>query len=353
VWHGGHYTPIPIPNGPDTWFRVVPLCYDSGVSRLTRSTPSPVPDIQASNASAGVFRTLRDGEIAALVTLLERESKPSNVTIIRCRLEELGADALPWLDAAAAERGARDGAAAMLATHIRRQAFDSDWSRWAASRAPDLEGGAVLIDRFGDPLRDPSGISRTLDQLADAMGRQLVGASHAEQQLERVRTFLFSEAGFRGNTTLYEDPENSYLSSVLVRRRGIPVSLSVVVLLLARRLNLPIVGIGMPGHFLVRYGADPSGPYIDAFGGGRILTRDDCAAWLRASGAVFDSRMLRPVGPRYIVGRMLRNLVAVFAKRGESSEAQLLGGHLNRVVGGSESAPGLAESRRPDADGLG
>lgn len=281
---------------------------------------------------------MSDSEIAALVTLLERESKRDNVAIIRGRLEEVGAVALPWLDAAAAAPGSRSGASAALATHIRRQALDEAWGRWVNTLEADLEGGALLIDRFGDPLRDPSAVSRSLDELADALDRHLVGTSEAEEKLEALRTFLFSVAGFRGDTASYEDPANSYLSSVLARRRGIPVSLSVVVLLLARRLDLPVVGIGMPGHFLVRYGPDPSGPYVDAFGGGRVLTREDCAAWLRASGVTFDGRMLRPVGPRYIVARMLRNLVAVYTKRGDSSAAGLLSGYLKRVAGGSESA---------------
>jgi regulator of sirC expression with transglutaminase-like and TPR domain len=191
-----------------------------------------------------------------------------------------------------------------------------------------------------------------LDELADGLGRHLVGAPDVEEQVARLRAFLFSDGGFRGDRVSYEDPQNSYLSRVLDRRRGIPVSLAVVLLLLGRRLDLPIVGIGMPGHFLVRYGTHPSGPYLDAFGGGRILTRDDCAVWLRASGVAFDSRMLRPVGPRYIVGRMLRNLVAVFTKRGAASEAQLLTGYLKRVVGVSESGPaGVTPAPRPEADG--
>jgi regulator of sirC expression with transglutaminase-like and TPR domain len=294
---------------------------------------------------------LTDSAIAALVTLLERESKRENVAIIRGRLEDLGVHALPWLDAASAESGSRSEAAAALATHIRRQALDTEWRRWVDALDADLEGGALLIDRFGDPLRDPSAVSCGLDQLADELGRRLVGASDVDERVARLRAFLFTEVGFRGNTASYDDPENSYLSCVLDRRRGIPVSLSVVVLLLARRLNLPIVGIGMPGHFLVRYGTQPSGPYLDAFGGGRVLTREDCAAWLRASGLAFDSRMLRPVGPRYILARMLRNLVGVFTKQGATTEARVLTGYLKRVVGVSESgAAGVTRARRPEAD---
>lgn len=295
----------------------------------------------------GDLRPLSDGAIVALVKLLECESKLANVALIRSRLEELGLDALPWLDAGAAENGRPNGAAAALATHIRRRALAVEWTRWIQMPNADLERGVVLIDRFGDPLGDSGLVTRKLDRLAEELARRLAGASGVGERIARLRAVLFTEVGFHGNTECYEDPQNSYLSKVLIRRCGIPVSLSVVLLLLAKRLNLPIVGIGMPGHFLVRYGTDPSGPYLDAFGGGRVLTRDDCAAWLRASGFSVDARLLLPVGARYIVARMLRNLVAVFTKRGASSEAQILTGYLKRVLEVSETGTASGDEIRP------
>jgi hypothetical protein len=163
---------------------------------------------------------LTDSAIAALVTLLERESKRDNVAIIRSRLEAIGSDALPWLDAAAATGNGGCEAAAELATHIRRRALDGEWTRWVAAPTHDLERGVLLIDRFGDPRRDPLVVSRRLDGLAEDLGHHLVGASDVEEILARLRGFLFSEAGFRGNAASYDDPRNSYLSCVLARRRG-------------------------------------------------------------------------------------------------------------------------------------
>lgn len=327
------------------------MCYDSGVFGLTKSsTPASTSATRTGARGTSEPRPLSDAEIAALVMLLEREAKPDNVAIIHARLEELGPEALPWLDKATRERGAQGGPVASLATHIRRRALEVEWGRWVETPDPDLERGVLLIDRFGDPLREAAAVTQTLDRLAEELGGRLVGATDAKETLARLRTFLFTDLGFQGNTECYEDPQNSYLSCVLARRRGIPVSLSVVMLLLARRLRLPIVGIGMPGHFLVRFGSQPSGPYVDAFGGGRTLTREDCAAWLRASGFAGDSRLLLPVGSRYIVARMLRNLVATFTKRGAASEAQMLTGYLKRVLAISESGSvrGIKPRQLPD-----
>jgi regulator of sirC expression with transglutaminase-like and TPR domain len=284
-----------------------------------------------------------------LVTLLERESKADNLVIIRSHLEGLGATALPWLDAAAAAAGG-GSAASDMALGIRRRGLGHEWDRWVADPEADLETGALLIDRFGDPAASPDAVRQTLDDVASGLGRRLLGAPDTAATIERLNAFLFSELGFRGNTESYDDPDNSYLSKVLGRRVGIPVSLSVVVLLLARRLDLPIVGIGMPGHFLLRYGSDPSGPYLDPFGNGRVLKREECIAWLRASGFTFAPGMLHPVGPRYIVARMLRNLVAVFTKRGASSEVDILTRYLKRVIAAPESATGSGSETPSETD---
>jgi regulator of sirC expression with transglutaminase-like and TPR domain len=317
------------------------------VSGLTKSPRAGTPTAQSESGGAPHGAALPDASIAALVTLLERESKPDNLAIVRSRLEDLGATALPWLDAAAASaEGGRGGAASDMALTIRRRALDYEWEQWVLDPRADLETGVLLIDRFGDPCAAANSAPRILDDLAEALGRRLLGAAEMAGTIERLTAFLFSDLGFRGNTESYDDPDNSYLSRVLDRRLGIPVSLSVVVLLLASRLHLPVVGIGMPGHFLVRYGADPSGPYIDSFGSGRVLNRDECIAWLRASGFTFAPGMLQPVGPRYIVARMLRNLVAVFTKCGASSEAEILTRYLKRVIAVPETEPGLGADSR-------
>lgn len=286
--------------------------------------------------------------MAALVTLLERESKADNLAIIRSRLEELGEIALPWLDSAAASAGGGAGGAVDMALRIRRRSLDAKWDEWVADPRAGLESGVLLIDRFGDPCGDSDAVRRALDDLSEAVGRRLVGASDTAEVIERLNGSLFAEAGFRGNVEAYDEPENSYLSRVLDRRVGIPVSLSVVVLLLAERLNLPIVGIGMPGHFVLRYGSDPSGPYLDPFGNGRVLSREDCVAWLQASGFTFAPGMLHPVGPRYIVARMLRNLVANFGKRGASAEVETLTRYLKRVIAAPESSAGVHAGLRSD-----
>jgi regulator of sirC expression with transglutaminase-like and TPR domain len=303
----------------------------SGPSDRAVSSSSPGVSPERAPGAAGALPSPDSrSAIDALVTLLGCETKTSNLAIVRSRLLELGAEALPLLDRV---RVPGDGGrAAGVAREIRRRLLDAEWDRWASGPDADLETGALLIDRFGDHLSDPAAVRRRLDDLAFELGRRLGRRPTVDAAIPMLRSFLFEEVGLRGNTDAYEDPENSYLSVVLERKLGIPVSLSVVLLLIAKRLRLPIVGIGMPGHFMVRYGARASGPYLDAFGGGKVLTGKECADWLCASGFEFDPRMLQPVGSRYIVARMLRNLIAVFAKRGAASDAETLGRYLKSAL---------------------
>ena len=131
---------------------------------------------------------------------------------------------------------------------------------------------------------------------------------------------LFVDRGFAGNTHDYTDPRNSFLNDVIERRLGIPITLSVLMMEVGRRRGVGLVGVGMPGHFLVRLaaaGADPA-PFFDPFDGGRRLDVGGCRGrfeGVHGAEARFSTSHLEPVGPRVILTRMLANLERTFAAR--------------------------------------
>jgi regulator of sirC expression with transglutaminase-like and TPR domain len=123
--------------------------------------------------------------------------------------------------------------------------------------------------------------------------------------------------GFRGNTENYNDPRNSFFNDVLERRVGIPITLSAVYLEVARRVSFPIVGVGMPGHFLVKYVDREQELFLDPFNNGDLLTRDDCArrfTQMFGDSQPFSEQMLAAVSPRQMLFRMLNNLKAIYLK---------------------------------------
>ena len=140
-----------------------------------------------------------------------------------------------------------------------------------------------------------------------------------EPTTEGLVEVLFAREGFRGNADDYYDPDNSFLDQVLDRRLGIPISLSVLAMEVGRRAGVALDGVGLPGHFLVRTRSEPT-VFLDAFAQGHRLDVGGCAelfARSQGGGVPFDEALLQPVGPRLILARLLGNLRANYAQRGD------------------------------------
>jgi regulator of sirC expression with transglutaminase-like and TPR domain len=125
-----------------------------------------------------------------------------------------------------------------------------------------------------------------------------------------VRAYLFKTLGFRGNERDYDDPENSFLDSVIERRLGIPITLAVALMEVARRIGAPVHGVGMPGHFLVMDAARV-GVWCDPFHGGALYDLEGCRrlfSRVHGNARGFSRALLAPTSPHAIVARMLANL---------------------------------------------
>ena len=162
---------------------------------------------------------------------------------------------------------------------------------------------------------------RRLDGMA-AEVRDLIGPRvSGEEAIKVLSRYLFIDQGFRGNTKNYYEVENSYLNRVIDRRTGIPISLSILYLLVGRRLGLPLYGIGMPGHFLVKFDSERYKVFVDCFNAGALLTEKDCARFLMQAGYGFEEKYLQKSSTPAILTRSLKNLIAVYNKLNESVKA--------------------------------
>jgi regulator of sirC expression with transglutaminase-like and TPR domain len=184
----------------------------------------------------------------------------------------------------------------------------------------DLAEGALLIAAEEYPGLRVGPYLEKIDRLAGDLRRRVRTETEPERVVEICNHFLFREQQFRGNTTDYADIRNSYLNEVLDRRTGIPVTLAAVYIAVGERAGLPVRGVGMPGHFLVRYqGSRSKEIFVDAFNG-RVLDREGCAALLHETyqGQVtMRPAFLRPVLKRQILARILNNLKTAFMARGD------------------------------------
>jgi regulator of sirC expression with transglutaminase-like and TPR domain len=175
----------------------------------------------------------------------------------------------------------------------------------------DLALGALLVAAEGREPLDPAPSLAAIDDLADRVRVHLDLGDGTGRILDTIHDVLYRDLGFRGPPPDSEpDPDLSRLDLVLERSRGLPISLAIAELEVAWRLGLALHGIGLPGHFIIG-GAD--GLMLDPAGGGRTLTRDDCQALVRRAlgdGTLLHAGMLRPVGRREILARVIRNLRA-------------------------------------------
>jgi len=229
----------------------------------------------------------------------------------------------------------------ILVSVIRPQLVHS-FTHAALSPDPDLAIAALMIARVEYPKLDAGPY---LDQL-DALGREArlrvaaapIVAGEAPPRVDPDRyarvvalnDYLFNELGFVGNEMQYEDPRNSFLNEVLDRRTGIPITLALLYMEVARRAGLSVEGINFPGHFLLRCPARRGLPYsedliIDAFHGGALLSEDACRELLRRHAGsdgsddtgddpVFEPSLLRHATKPQILARMLLNLKRVYVR---------------------------------------
>ncbi len=159
-----------------------------------------------------------------------------------------------------------------------------------------------------------------LDAFAAAALRSVSSGDDPFGEIRAINRVLFGEMGFRGNEDNYHDPKNSFLHEVIERRIGIPISLSIVYMEVARRMGVDVQGLCFPGHFLVRHDQADTCLIIDPFYMGLILDPGQLLERLRrAQGreAVLRPEMLQPANKRQILARLLTNLVEIYQRQGD------------------------------------
>jgi len=275
------------------------------------------------------------GEIQALITLLGDDDTHVR-DIARERLLQIGEPATGFLRAAGSADV--DGKIRIEARHvlakIRQEDLESSFYLLSLrdDEQIDLEQAVFLLARFGYPDLNVAPYQQELNRLADYIAQRLKGLHHFHDRVRIVRTMnqiLFDEEGFSGNIEDYYDPDNSFLNCVLERRTGIPITLSIIYLLLARRLQLPIRGINMPIHFICQYDSPPDSFYFDPFHKGRMLTRQDCVTLLQRARLDFHDGLLAPARSGAIIARMIRNLLVIYHHHDDRAKTELLGRILN------------------------
>ncbi len=255
---------------------------------------------------------------AALLTLLS-DDDPAVYKMVHQRILRMGPAAIEWLrpcmislDSTLRRR------AQEIVIYFEKQAADNRFLAFCLQHGEefDLEQGAWLLAQSEYPEINVEGYRAILDNYASQIAERLHSRNSAREVLGIVNESLFLVLGFSGNEDDFCDSQNSYLNRVLDRRLGNPLTLCLIYVLLARRLALPITGIGLPGRFICRYQTSAEEVYIDAFAGGTLLTKADCMQYLLNSSFSVRTDYLSPVTSRRFLLRACANLHQIYLQNG-------------------------------------
>jgi regulator of sirC expression with transglutaminase-like and TPR domain len=281
-------------------------------------------------ATSSPLKELSESQWKALVNLLG-DDDPSIYQTVREKILSFGEDAGEWLrpyrlsDDPLLRRRARE-----IVQHFDRQEADTWFLAFCLKHGEefDLEEGIWLLALTQYPDINVGAYRALLDHFAAELRERIDFSETDKEILTTINNYLFDELGFSGDQENYYDPQNSYLNRVVDRRKGNPINLSLLYLLLARRLQLPVAGIGLPGHFICRYQSTSEEIFVDPFHHGKFLTKADCIQYLVSGSHGLQDEFLSPVSTRRILMRICSNLHQIYSQMELTEETTRLQRYL-------------------------
>jgi regulator of sirC expression with transglutaminase-like and TPR domain len=267
--------------------------------------------------------TITPTEKSALRDLLDDPS-PAVRQALKHRFTELGSAAADFL------RDTAQGNNRHLMWHARQYLEElnlddptADFRKFILSLNYELETGSLMLARTIRPDLDMAACCEALEQIANRCRDLIIEPSSIRTKCRVINRILFHEMGFRGNSENYTDPDNSFIDQVLERRRGIPISMCTLYLLIAQRLGLELEPIGLPGHFMIGCFTEERPFFIDAFDGGVFRSPEEIFVFLRSHEISPQLSDLAPTPVREVLSRSCRNLANHYESHGQRKRSAL------------------------------
>lgn len=274
-------------------------------------------------------------EIESLVYLLD-DPDPFVKSQVKNRLFELGEKAVPLLDQQKNETKS-DSERELINEIIRYITYGNLEEDFAdvldegVTNLKQLEKAVLILSRFDNPTLREGEYSKKLDRFAEMVSGKIRYQPDESRQIHILMDFVFEELNFTGSTVDYYNPDNCYLNRVIDRRQGLPISLAMIVLFLARRLDLPFYGINMPIHFMLKFKGDKEEVLIDPFDSGKVVSYNQCYFFLKQNGVEPKSKHFEIASELEILARCIRNLIQSYAKLNADHKVEALKNLLNTV----------------------
>ena len=265
---------------------------------------------------------IEEKELKALVSLLEDEDDEV-VAHVEQKLMEIGTSVIPLLEQEweVCFNPLIQGRIEDLIHTLQFELFQERLADWKAHRQEDLLEGLWLLATFQYPDLELEDLQQTLHQLYVEVWREFSDELLPFDQVRIINSVLFNKLKFRANTKNFHSPANSMINAVLESKKGNPISLCSVYLLLGQKLNLPVYGVNLPNLFILTYKNDATHFYINAFNKGLIFSKEDIDNYLDHLNIPPKEIFYQPCSHLDIVLRSLRNLIVSFEKLGDYQKA--------------------------------
>ncbi|MBS1494055.1 MAG: transglutaminase family protein [Bacteroidetes bacterium] len=256
---------------------------------------------------------------------------------VRGKLMELGNDALPaLLMSLTNDNPLLNERIKNIIDEIYFSEVDAKFKALSEKKENILEEAVFLIANYGYPEMDMNKYKNELDEMSTKLNlsidkmktNPLIPHDDPLQIIKIINHFLFYQQGYKGNTENFYEPENTFFNDVMDRKKGIPISLSILYLLVCKRLNLPTYGVNLPAHFIIKYVDERDEFYIDPYNNGIVISKSEAVKFLSRIGLTkedFDSiSFLKIADDKDIIKRSLNNLVNIYTRSGDTQKTEQL-----------------------------
>lgn len=274
-------------------------------------------------------------EFQALVSLLEDEDEEVN-RHVEGKIMSLGSDIIPYLEEQwensfdpNIQRKIEDMIHTLQFSQLKERFRD-----WKEKGGESLLEGMWLVSLYQYPDTELNDLNKEIEQIYYDIWIELKEDLHPYDQIKIINGALFSKLKFRANTKNFHSPNNSFLKSVLESKKGNPISLSVVYMLVAEKLGLPIYGVNLPNLFIITYKNEELQFYVNAFNRGLIFSKKDIDNYLANLNLTPKPIYYEPCSNEDVIKRVLRNLIMAFEKLGEHHKSEEVKELLIEVSGG-------------------
>jgi regulator of sirC expression with transglutaminase-like and TPR domain len=265
---------------------------------------------------------MSENELKALVSLLDDEDKQVS-DHVQEKILSLGTEAIPFLEKEW-ESNLNPSVQSRIEELIHTLQYELVKERlrkWYASPDQDLLTGMWIIGTYQYPEIELEKLKQDVEQIYYEAWLEFRPDLYAYDQIKVINSVIFNKLKFGANTKNFHSPGNSMINVVLETRRGNPITLCVIYLLIAQKLKLPVHGVNLPNLFIITYKDDKHQFYINAFNRGLIFSKQDIENYIHELHMVPQQSFFEPCNSLEIIRRALRNLVMSFEKMGEHAKA--------------------------------